>query len=92
MLLNGGHIINFFLSFCMSGFSFFSKIGKMHLAMEIIKGQLCSQSRALHHPSVLTKNSVELVSLRLSLEISHGMRLVPNEQQAKQDLKEPSTT
>lgn len=76
----------------MSGFSFFSKIGKMHLAMEIIKGQMCSQCRALHNPSVLTKNSVEYVSLRLSLEIPHGMCLVLNEQRAEQDLKEPSTT
>lgn len=85
--------MNFFLSFCISGFSFFfSKIGKMHLAMEVIKGQRCSQCRGLHHPCVLTKNSVEYVSLRLSLEKSHGMGLVLNEPRAEQDPKEPSTT
>lgn len=87
MLLNGGHIINLFL------FDFWvlvlSKIGKMHLAMEIIKGQRCSQCRGLHHLSVLTKNSVYL---RLSLEKSNGMGLVLNKPWVEQDLKEPSTT
>lgn len=88
-------MINFFLSFYISGCSSLPspnppKIGKMHLAMEIIKKQRCSQCRGLHHPSVLTKNSVEHVSLRLSLEKLHGMGLALNKPRAEQDLKEPA--
>lgn len=91
--MEGISLTSFFL-FAFLGFRvfFFSKIGKMHLAMEVIKGQRCSQCRGLHHPCVLTKNSVEYVSLRLSLEKSHGMGLVLNEPRAEQDPKEPSTT